>query len=109
MQLYIQQLEDRVRQLTGENERLSYEVNQLRTQLGMPPLAAGPEQTGAVTSGQAPAAGVEFGAPPQDLGSVAQDNPLNAPDGAGDRRADRPFDACRGRGAGNPRRAGRRR
>src|SRR5688572_25826381 len=27
MRLYVQQLEERVRQLTGENERLSYELN----------------------------------------------------------------------------------
>ena len=50
MRLYIQQLEERIRQLTGENERLLYEVNQLRASLGQPPLAAGPVQTGAVTA-----------------------------------------------------------
>ncbi len=49
MLLYIQQLEERVRQLTGDNERLGYEVNQLRAQLGLPPLATSPEQTGALT------------------------------------------------------------
>ncbi len=89
MRLYIQQLEDRVRQLTGENERLSHEVVELRTQLGLPMAAAAePEQTGAVTSAAEPdplAGGQPGAAPPQDIGtlSVAPDDPLIAPDGAG--------------------------
>ena len=62
MRLYIQQLEERVRQLTGENERLLYELNQLRAQLGQPPLPADPEQTGAVAAAAAGADGVQVGA-----------------------------------------------
>lgn len=87
MRLYIQQLEERIRMLTGQNERLMYEVNQLRASLGQPPLQADPQQTGAV-----PADAVQTGAalppapgtPPQDLGSisVSPDDPLIAPDGA---------------------------
>ncbi len=103
MRLYIQQLEERVRQLTGENERLVYQLNQVRASLGQPPLQPGapgdPGQTGAVAAGapqfgapdvQMP--GVETGAnlppgpgaPPQDLGqvSVAPNDPLISPDGA---------------------------
>src|SRR6185503_9272166 len=83
MRLYIQQLEEHIRQLTGENERLLYELNQLRTSLGQPPLAAGPNQTGAVTAGDpTQLAGVEaggnLGATPQDPGtfSVSPTDPL---------------------------------
>jgi tol-pal system protein YbgF len=82
MRLYIQELEARVRQLTGENERLVYEVNQLRSQLGMPPAAEGP---GVVI-------GEEIAETPADPGgtqtlgtlSVSPDDPLIAPDGATD-------------------------
>jgi tol-pal system protein YbgF len=85
MRLYILDLEERVRQLTGTNERLTYEVNQLRTQLGLPPLQDEPAATGAVTGQnlEAPPAGEEPGAP-QELGtlSVSPDDPLIAPDGA---------------------------
>jgi tol-pal system protein YbgF len=87
MRLYIQQLEERIRVLTGQNERLTYEVNQLRVAAGLPPLQADPMQTGTV-----PADGVQAAtlppapgtAPPQDLGtlSVSPDDPLIAPDGA---------------------------
>jgi tol-pal system protein YbgF len=96
MSLYIQQLEERIRQLTGENERLVYEVNQLRASLGQPPLAAaGPAETGTVPpAGTAPAGGVQVGALPTDpqaeqLGtlSVAPNDPLIAPDGAVDQGA----------------------
>jgi tol-pal system protein YbgF len=86
MRLYIQQLEESIRQLTGENERLAYEVNQLRAQLGLPPLAQQQPATVApgpdvVTAGPDPLPGAD----PQTLGSVsvAADDPLNAPDGAG--------------------------
>src|SRR3712207_1846016 len=52
MRLYIQQLEEQVRQLTGENERLGYELQQLRAQIAQtgaaPGQAAEPAQTGAV-------------------------------------------------------------
>src|SRR5688500_14601405 len=104
MRLYIQQLEERVRQLTGENERLGYELNQLRAQLGFP-AAAGLDQTGAIapqplpdapptpfpsadqTLGAPPAplpsADQALAAPPRDLGtvSVSRDDPLISPDG----------------------------
>jgi len=85
MRLYIQQLEEQIRQLTGENERLAYEVNQLRSQLGMAPLQGEPTQTGAVTGQDAGAPPAGPGSPPQDLGtlSVAPNDPLIAPDGAG--------------------------
>ena len=55
MLLYIQQLEEHVRQLTGDNERLAYEVNKLRAQLGLPPLAVEPGADGRVDPGPAPA------------------------------------------------------
>jgi tol-pal system protein YbgF len=79
LQLYIQQLEEQVRQLTGDNERLAYEVNQLRAQLGLAPA-----QTGAVTTqplGQP--ADPALGAPPVDLGSISIDpnDPLISADG----------------------------
>jgi len=88
MRLYIQDLETRIRLLTGENERLAHEVSQLRSQLGMPPLqAAEPAATGAVVTGQE-LTGPPTQATPQDgqlLGAltVSPDDPLIAPDGAG--------------------------
>ena len=93
MRLYVQQLEERIRQLTGENERLVYELNQMRASLGQPPIPpgsqAGPAQTGTVAVDSSLAGGVQVGpnlppgAPPHDLGSisVAPDDPLIAPDG----------------------------
>jgi tol-pal system protein YbgF len=90
MLLYIQQLEARVRQLTGENEQLAYEINQLRAQLGMPPMEVGPGQTGALTGAQGSdvvttGPDVQTGVAPQGAApdSVAVNDPLNAPDGAG--------------------------
>jgi TolA-binding protein len=91
LRLQIQELEERVRQLTGQNEQLLYEVNQLRAELGRPPSQSEPAQTGAVLSRPLPenpspdAAAVPLGAPPQDLGTltVSPDDPLVAPDGAG--------------------------
>ena len=89
MRLYIQQLEERIRALTGQNERLMYEVNQLRTSLGQPPLQTDPLQTGAVPTdpslgGVQVGANLPAGTPPQDLGtmSVSPNDPLIAPDGA---------------------------
>jgi tol-pal system protein YbgF len=86
MRLYIQELEERVRQLTGENERLAYEVNQLRAELGMGPLGAEPAETGAVSPGQT-LGGLPAGQPgaQDEIGmfSVSPDDPLIAPDGAG--------------------------
>jgi len=89
MRLYIQQLEERVRQLTGQNEQLSYHLNQLRTQLGQAaPSAAATGGFAVPPAGSVappPTASVGSGAPPQDIGSlsVAPDDPLIAPDGAG--------------------------
>lgn len=84
MRLYILDLEDRVRQLTGENERLVHEVNQLRTQLGMPPLAEGPAEVSGQDLAEAPTEPMPGGT--QTLGtlSVSPDDPLIAPDGATD-------------------------
>jgi tol-pal system protein YbgF len=80
MRLYIQELEARVRQLTGENERLVHEVNQLRSQLGMPPQA---EEPGIVTGENLPEGPADPGGT-RTLGtlSVSPDDPLIAPDGA---------------------------
>lgn len=82
MRLYIQELEARVRQLTGENERLAHEVNQLRSQLGMPPKA---EEPGVVIGEDIAETPPEPGGT-QTLGtlSVSPDDPLIAPDGATD-------------------------
>ncbi len=77
MRLYILELEDRVRHLTGQNERLAHEVNQLRGQLGMPPMQEEPAETGALTgedadwpsAEQSPGGMQELGSltvPPQD-------------------------------------------
>jgi len=83
MRLYVQQLEERVRQLTGDNERLLYQLNQMRASLGQPPLMAGgvpaPEAVGTlpqageqpnVATGQESQAPV-LGASPQELGSIS--------------------------------------
>ncbi len=87
MLLYIQQLEQRVRELTGQNEQLSYQVNQLRGQVGLPPLPAGPEQTGALNPAPGGAAPADANLPPmapQDYGQppVAANAPNNAGAGA---------------------------
>ena len=91
MRLYIQQLEERVRQLTGQNEQLAYEVNQLRMQIGQGAAPGMQMQTGAINPQGLPPPGATQGAQgtgahPQDLGSfsVPADDPLIAPDGAGD-------------------------
>jgi tol-pal system protein YbgF len=104
MRLYVQQLEQQVRQLTGQNEQLHYQLNQMRAQSGLPPVTAmgeavpgqpAPGQLApAQLPGQAPAPGQlaaapavpaegGLGAPPRDLGSIsiAADDPLLAPDG----------------------------
>jgi tol-pal system protein YbgF len=52
MALYIQQLEARVRELTGQNQELAHQVDVLRAQLGEP--AQGPAQTGALSPQGAP-------------------------------------------------------
>lgn len=85
LRLRILELEEQIRRLTGQNERLTYEVNQLRTQLGLPLYQEEPVQTGAVTGETlgAPPAG-EAAADAQQLGtlSVSPSDPLVAPDGA---------------------------
>jgi len=78
MRLYVQQLEERIRQLTGQNEQLVYELNRVRTESGQPPVASAGQLGAAVTAQELP------GLPaPQDLGSmsIAADDPLIAPDG----------------------------
>jgi tol-pal system protein YbgF len=86
MRLYIQQLEERVRMLTGENERLRHDLNQLRVSMGQPPLQADPQQTGTLSGDQVQTATLPptQATPPQDLGtlSVSPNDPLIAPDGA---------------------------
>jgi tol-pal system protein YbgF len=87
MRLYIQQLEERVRQLTGENERLRHEVNQLRAVTGQTSAAA-PQQTGAVSAPPVQtAAGAQsgLGTPPQNLGAltVPPGDPLAQPEVGG--------------------------
>lgn len=106
MRLYVQQLEEQVRRLTGENERLTYELQQARggqpgvsTQPGAAAPLPGGTQQGALP--QQPG----LGTPPQDLGnlSIAQDDPLVAPDGAG--MPGGPIDLstlAAGQGAGSP-------
>jgi tol-pal system protein YbgF len=95
MRLYAQQLEERVRLLTGQNDQLLYELNRLRATVGQPQVQSA-EQLGATASvEQPPSASTAPGAPaalpgapgaPQDIGSlsVAAGDPLIAPDGAGD-------------------------
>jgi tol-pal system protein YbgF len=82
LRLHIQQLEEQIRQLTGENERLAHELNELRAGLGLPATTAPTDTTGALASAplQGPPAGV-VDAPPALPGSIAADNPLIAPDG----------------------------
>ena len=87
MRLYIQQLEERVRQLTGENERLTYRAQPAAAGLALP--AAGGAARPARAPGQRSwchraepgqqAGGRRRTSPAQ---SVAQDDPLIAPDGA---------------------------
>ncbi|WP_051631272.1 tol-pal system protein YbgF [Afifella pfennigii] len=109
MRLYIQQLEQRVRELTGEVERLQYELRQTRQQAGIAgppddsggqPMDQGFGMPGQLGSGDMAAPGdnssAMAGAPPQDLGtfSIAPDDPRIAPDGAGDPASAGPgFDA----------------
>ena len=88
MRLYIQQLDEQVRRLTGENERLTYQLGQQSGGTGVPaaggaaPVLAPPQTSGALVppSQAAPLGGPAPGVPAQ---SVAQDDPLVAPDGAG--------------------------
>ena len=98
MRLYIQQLEEQIRHLTGENERLRFEMRKLQAQSGAPaPVAQGQATQGQAAQADGGAtvrgtinpqnnASVEQGAAPQDLGtlSVSQDDPLIASDGAGE-------------------------
>ena len=83
MRLYVQQLEEKLRQLTGQNEQLMYELNQLRAQTGQGGAAAAPGQRGAIPQG-AQTGGIAAAAPPQDPGafSAAADDPRVAPDGS---------------------------
>lgn len=88
MRVYIQQLEERLRQLTGQNEQLMFELNQLRAQSGQTGTITAPGQSGAIApgaQGSGQASGSAAAAPAQDPGtlSVARDDPLIAPDGFG--------------------------
>ena len=101
LRLYVQQLEEKVRQLTGQNEQLLYELNRLQ---GQSPVASAPTPDGAVAPQPFPGSGVgarttiqpgpqadPFGGTDplagaaQDPGSdsIAADDPLIAADGAG--------------------------
>jgi len=105
MRLYIQQLEEQIRHLTGENEQLRFQLRQMQAGTGGQ-LPGRQDTVGQVTGGQVTGgqlagqdsgsnvggtinrqnnASVEEGAPMQDLGtlSVSPDDPLIAPDGAG--------------------------
>lgn len=103
MRLYIQQLEDQIRHLTGENEQLRFELRRLQAQVGAggQPDAGGQFGAGGTELAGQPGsqdngeiirgtinpqgnASVDQGAPPQDLGtlSVAENDPLIAPDGS---------------------------
>ena len=99
MRLYIQQLEAQVRQLTGEVERLGFELR--RAQAGLEPapettgtagltgsISDDPVSGGSIIGGTVNPqnnASITQGAPPQDLGSlsIAVDDPRIAADGAG--------------------------
>jgi tol-pal system protein YbgF len=86
MRLYIQQLEEQLRRLTGENEQLRFQLRSLQAQSGAPAQAAPANDSATVRGTINPQnnASVEQGAVPQDLGtlSVSQDDPLIASDGA---------------------------
>ena len=107
MRLYIQQLEERVRQLTGENERLVYRVEP-DARRSWPAAAAGrPDAPGADRRRRRRflrrRRGVQMGAnlrsrrTPQDLGIVFRRSERSADRSRRRRRerADRPFDARR--------------
>ncbi len=86
MQLYIQQLEEQVRLLTGENERLLFELRQLQAQTGTTGGASSDGHIGVVTGGTvnpASNSSAVSGAQMQDLGSlsISADDPRAAPDG----------------------------
>ena len=107
MRLYIQQLEAQVRDLTGENEQLKFELRKLRQQAG----AAGGTQTDDVivrgTINPQDNSSAVAGAPAQDLGtlSVSENDPLIAGDGDGfatDGQPDTTGIAGAGAGAGAP-------
>ncbi|MHA1189158.1 MAG: tol-pal system protein YbgF [Alphaproteobacteria bacterium] len=78
LRIYIQQLEEQVRLLTGENERLLYELRQFQAASG----ASGSSGAGGTVNSASNASTVA-GAPVQELGSlsIAVDDPRVAPDG----------------------------
>lgn len=81
MRLYVQQLEEQVRLLTGENERLLYELRQLQASAGIDPRAGSGQGAGLTAGAANPQLGQQLG---QQLGtvSVAESDPRIAPDGA---------------------------
>ncbi len=99
MRLYVQQLEEQIRQLTGEVERLQFALRRAQAGLGAAPEASGAENLagsiieesipgGTVVGGTVNAqnnASIVEGAPPQNLGSltIAVDDPRIAADGVG--------------------------
>ena len=89
MRLYIQQLEEQVRLLTGENERLLFELRQLQARAGatgtteaLPGDSPGGTVVGGTVNENINSSAVA-GAPVQDLGtlSIAIDDVRAAPDG----------------------------
>ncbi len=85
MRLYIQQLEAQVRELTGENEQLKFELRKLRQQAG---VTGGAQSNDVIVRGAINPqnnSSAAAGAPAQDLGtlSVSENDPLIAGDGAG--------------------------
>ena len=88
LRLYIQQLEERVRQLTGENERLMHQVQQLSASASAPQgqagAAPGGTQPGIVPPQRAPVPGVAAAGSEQAPLDAAPDtgDPLNVPDAA---------------------------
>ena len=95
MRLYIQHLEQQVRQLTGQNEQLTYELNQLRAQTGQAgvPAPDGVAATQPTAPQQAlgqPVAGDPATAAPAN--SIAADDPLIAHDGEGELEPGGPVD-----------------
>lgn len=85
MRLYIQQLEAQVRELTGENERLKFELHRLGGQAGATGSAPVNDVIVRGTINPQDNSSAVSGAPAQDLGtlSVGENDPLIAGDGEG--------------------------
>ncbi len=83
LRIYIQQLEEQVRLLTGENERLLYELRQNQAASGTSGTSGAGGAVVGGTVNSASNASTVTGAPVQELGSlsIAVDDPRVAPDG----------------------------